>query len=130
MSVFWVPQWLWPEKSTYFEWQSNRVIVRLVGLPAPMPSYGEMYANFSWFGVVVGMALFGAFHRGLARYREHSPKDAGVALIYTTIVVSFSPTLLGLSALLQHTVPLTLLIYVISKPGPAAPPFALHGATT
>jgi hypothetical protein len=115
ISTFWVPQWIWPDKSTYFEWQSNHVIRRLVGLPAPMPSYGEMYANFSWFGVVLGMALFGAFHRGLARYREKAPRDAGVVLIYTTLVVSFSPTLLGFSALLQYAIPLTLLIYVVSQ---------------
>lgn len=121
LPLFWVPRWLWPNKRDAFVWRGNAIAKRLVGLPAPSPFYGVMYANFSWLGVVVGMSLFGAFHRGLARYRERNATDVGVTLLYMTIGVFFSPTFLGLSATIQYALPLTLLIYVVSRPRRSEP---------
>jgi hypothetical protein len=116
LSVSWIPRWVWPEKTEAFEWWGNRIVHRLVGMPAPVPFFGELYVNFSWFGVVIGMALFGAFHRGLARYRESYPDDIGVALIYAVVVTNFTPTTMGVSATAQYLLPIWLLIYLVSQP--------------
>lgn len=114
LSVSFIPRWIWPEKGEHFQ-PGNRIVQRLVGLPAPVPYYGELYANFSWLGVLVGMALFGAFHRGLARYRESSPDDLSVCLIYTIFVIFFTPTAMGISATAQYAVPIIGLIYLLSR---------------
>jgi hypothetical protein len=116
LSVSWIPLWVWPDKTKAFDWIGTRIVRRLVGLPAPVPFHAELYANFSWLGVIIGMALFGAFHRGLSRYRESSPNDIGVALIYTVIVTSFTPTNLGISSTAQYLLPLWLMIYFVSQP--------------
>jgi hypothetical protein len=121
LTVSWIPRWVWPQKTDYFE-NGNRIVFRLTGLPAPVPLHGELYANFSWFGVVIGMALFGAFHRGLSRYREASPRDVGVALIYASVATQFTPTSMGISAAAQYVLPLTVLIYFVSRREPALGP--------
>lgn len=110
-----IPRWLWPEKVKYFQWRGNQIVRKLVGLPAPPPLSGVLYANFSWVGVALGMALFGVFHRGLRAYREQSPDDIGVTLIYTTTMVVFQPTLHGISAAFQFILPLAVLVYAVSR---------------
>lgn len=122
LTVSWIPRWVWPEKNEHLE-NGNRIVFRLTGIPAPVPMSGELYANFSWIGVALGMALFGAFHRGLARYRELAPGDLGVALIYATVVTHFSPTAMGISSTAQYVIPIIILIYMVSSPkrAPAVP---------
>ncbi|MEY4547269.1 MAG: hypothetical protein RL685_3464 [Pseudomonadota bacterium] len=115
LPLFWIPRWLWPEKMDYFEWRETNIVPRLVELPAPTPYHAVLYANFSWLGVIVGMGLFGAFHRGLAQYRESSPRDAGVTLLYSVIAVNFTPTFLGLSSTVQYALPLTVLLYAVTR---------------
>lgn len=110
-----IPRWLWPDKAKYFKWRSNRIVRQLVGLPAPPPVSGVLFANFSWLGVVLGMALFGAFHRGLFEYRQRSPGDVGVTLLYATTAVVFVPTLAGISVALQFIFPLAVLVYAVSR---------------
>lgn len=112
-----IPRWLWPEKVKLFKWRSNRIVRQLVGLPAPPPVSGVLYANFSWIGVVLGMALFGVFHRGLYRYHQKSPGDVGVTLLYATTAVVFLPTLHGFSVTIQFVLPLTAIIYAVSRRG-------------
>jgi Ca2+/Na+ antiporter len=115
LSVSWIPLWVWPDKNKMFEWQGHRIAQKLTGLPAPVPLHGELYANFSWIGVLIGMALFGAFHRALAQYREASPNDLGTALIYAVVATQFTPTAMGISATAQYLLPLMILIYLVSR---------------
>jgi hypothetical protein len=113
-----VPRWIWPDKSKYFMWRDTAIVRNLTGLPAPTPMSGVLFANFSWAGVVIGMALLGAFHRALYRYVEEAPGDPGTALIYIAILGSFTPTVLGISQVLQWVVPLVLLVFLVSRAAP------------
>jgi hypothetical protein len=110
-----VPRWVWPDKGKYFVWRDTAIVYNITGLPAPTPMPGVLFANFSWFGVVMGMALLGAFHRGLYRYAEDAPGDPGTALIYIAILGSFTPTLLGVSQTLQWAVPVVVLVFLVSR---------------
>jgi hypothetical protein len=110
-----VPRWLWPDKGKYFVWRDTAIVYNITGLPAPTPMPGVLFANFSWAGVVIGMALLGAFHRGLYRYVEDAPSDPGTALIYIAILGSFTPTLLGVSQTLQWAVPVVVLVLLVSR---------------
>jgi hypothetical protein len=123
-----VPRWLWPDKAKYFVWRDTKIIYNITGLPAPTPLPGVLFANFSWAGVVLGMALLGAFHRSLYRYVQEAPGDPGSALIYIAILGSFTPTLLGVSQTLQWAVPVVVLVLLVSR-APARQS-ALHAAGT
>jgi oligosaccharide repeat unit polymerase len=120
VAVF-VPRWLWPEKSQHFLWRDTMIIYNLTGLPAPTPFNGVLYANFSWLGVVLGMGIFGAFHRALNAYRERAPQDPGTVLIYVALLGTVNPTLLGLSQVFQLAVPIVLLVYSVSRRALRAP---------
>jgi hypothetical protein len=117
-----VPRWLWPEKGKYFEWRDTNIVYNLTGLPAPTPFNGVLYANFSWFGVILGMAIFGSFHRALNAYLERAPRDPGTVLIYVALLGAVSPTMIGLSQTLQVAVPIVLLVYSVSRRAPASEP--------
>jgi hypothetical protein len=113
-----VPRWVWPDKGSYFRWRDTTIVYNLTGLPAPTPLLGVLFANFSWAGVVIGMALFGAFHRSLYRYLEQAPGDPGTALIYVVTLGSFNLTLLGVSQALQWAVPIVVLVLFVSRRAP------------
>jgi hypothetical protein len=110
-----VPRWVWPDKGKYFQWRDTMIVSNLTGLPAPTPMQGVLFANFSWAGVVLGMALFGAFHRSLYRYLEQAQGDPGTALIYVVTLGSFNLTLLGVSQALQWVVPIIVLVKLVSR---------------
>lgn len=120
LAVFWIPQWLWPGKYEHLKWRDTAIVRNLTGAPLPTPLKGVLYANFGWFGAVLGMGLFGAFHRGLYRYLQRSKGDAGSVLIYTVVLTSFRPTALGLAQSLQYVLPAMVAVYWISRPGPKA----------
>jgi len=111
-----VPRWVWPDKANHFTWRDTNIVPKLTGFPAPTPYPAALYANFSWVGVLLGMALFGAFHKGLYRYRESAPGEIGTVLVYIAVLGCFSPTLIGVSFTLQFVVPIVGLVYVISRP--------------
>jgi predicted benzoate:H+ symporter BenE len=113
-----VPRWLWPDKGKHFMWRDTAIVYNLTGLPAPTPMPGVLFANFSWAGVVIGMALLGSFHRALYRRVEQAPGDPGTALIYIAILGSFTPTLLGISQTLQWVVPVVVLVLLVSRAAP------------
>jgi hypothetical protein len=111
-----IPRWIWPEKMSQFRWSDTAIVYNITGLPAPTPLAGVLYANFSWLGVVLGMALFGAFHRGLYCYVEGGARDSGSALCYIAVLGSFAPTMLGISQALQWALPVIILIFVATRP--------------
>ncbi len=106
-----VPRWLWPSKGQYFQWRDTMVIPRLVGAPIPVNYLGLLYINFSWFGIVLGMFLWGIFHRGLYEWLRQDPGNPSRVLLYTMMLLFFSPTMLGVSATLQYV----LTSYVIIR---------------
>lgn len=112
-----IPRWIWPEKNQFFPWQDNRIVYQLSGVPAPTPFLGVLYANLSWIGVVVGMFMMGVFYRALYEWLKRHPGDPNVALLYGLILITFEPTFLGLSAMLQYVFPAWLMIAALALLG-------------
>jgi hypothetical protein len=108
-----IPRALYPEKRQFTEWADNRIPFRIAGILAPAALQTVLYANFSWIGILVGMFLYGMFHRGLYDWFQRHPRDPNVVLLYGAIMLFFSPTLLGISASLQWILPIYLLIRVV-----------------
>jgi hypothetical protein len=115
LAVFWIPLWLWPSKTEYLAWRDTSIVYQLEGAPIPSPLNGVLYANFGWLGVVVGMALYGAFHRGLYRYQQQSPSDPGTTAVYIGVLSTFTPTALGLAQTLQFAVPMARCAFAVSR---------------
>jgi hypothetical protein len=118
MFTTFVPRWVWPEKSEAFEWNDTRIIYKISGIPAPTPYLGVLYANFSWIGIVLGMFLFGMFHRGLYEWRSRDPQNPGTALLYGLLITFFIPTSFGLSSILQYVLPVWVLIRLMGRKAP------------
>jgi len=110
MAYVLVPRWVWPEKGDSSKWQDTRIVHTLSGAPIPTPFVGILYANLSWIGIIAGMFLFGAFHRGLYEWLRLNIRDPSVVLLYALILNNFGPTLLGISAALSYVLPVYLVI--------------------
>jgi hypothetical protein len=110
-----IPRWLWPDKVNHFEWQDNRIIMRLGGPPMPAPYVGALYANFSWPGIVLGMLLFGAFHRGQYEWLLANVGDQNVILLYALLLVYFAPSMLNISLCLQYAVPVWVVLRFVGR---------------
>jgi hypothetical protein len=122
-----IPRWIWPEKREFTKWQDNAIATTIAGIPAPPSLPGVLYANFSWIGIALGMFFIGIFHRGLYDWLQRAPRDPSVVLLYVTILLYFSPTMLGFSAALQYVLPLWLIIKVIGRRAPVAQGFGASG---
>ena len=126
LGVAFVPRWIWPEKLELMQWRDTIIINRLVEAPFPTPFVGALYCNFSWIGVVLGMFLWGVFHRGLYEWLRTQSNDKSVVLIYSCVAIRFAPIYLSFSDTIQYLLPLYLLIRFARKgrrPAlPAAPP--------
>jgi hypothetical protein len=110
-----IPRWLWPEKGTLFVWRDTNIVLELVGAPIPVPFMGVLYANFGWIGIVVGMALWGMFQRGLYEWLLEHEKDRSVVVLYSFIVVYFTPTMLQLSGTIGFVLPLWVALRFMRK---------------
>jgi hypothetical protein len=109
-----IPRWLWTSKAEYFVWRDSNIIDELVGQPIPLPYHGTLYANFSWMGVVLGMALWGAVQRGLFEWLQERPKDPSRVLLYANLLLIQAPTVLALqNILLQFVFPIYLILIFI-----------------
>lgn len=121
-----VPRWLLPNKSDYMTMRETAIIWELVGAPVPANFLGTLYANFSWLGIVFGMAGWGMFQRGLYTWFQRRPKDPNTVLFYGAMLVNFSqPTMLAISAALQFVLPVWVALRFMRVPrrisaGPSA----------
>ena len=83
-----VPRALWPGKPGLIDGRVGRTFFRTNGgVPASAP--GEAYWNFGVPGVAAVFALFGVFHRWLARmilFRRH---ERGAVVLYAVVLVFF-----------------------------------------
>jgi hypothetical protein len=120
-----IPRWLLPEKWEYFIWRDSAIMLVIVGSPNPTPLLPLLYVNFSWLGIILGLLLWGVFHRALYEWMLAASKDPTVIIYYTMIVVYFAPTLSGLSAALQYVIPVWLALRFIAPPERAVPWSAL-----
>ena len=110
-----IPRAIYPEKRDLTEWADNRIPFRIAGILSPASLPTILYANFSWIGIVLGMFLYGVFHRGLYDWFQANPKDPNVVLLYGATLLFFSPTLIGISSFLQWILPSYVLIRFIGS---------------
>ena len=135
-----IPRWIWPDKGYLFMWRETAIVRQLVGAPVPVNYLGLLYANFSWFGIVLGMFGWGAFQRGLYEWFIKNDKDRSIVVLYSVYVLYVGPTLLQLSAALGFVLPIYVALrYIrIAPPKPkkqailgiqASPPAALPASS-
>lgn len=105
-----IPRWLWPEKHLLFLWRDSNIILMICEAPVPVGYLALLYANFSWIGIVLGMAAWGAYQRGMYEWLVRSNGDRGVVLLYSCLVVYFGPTMLQLSATIGYVVPVWVVL--------------------
>ncbi len=115
-----IPRWLWPDKKYSFVWRETYMMVHLRGKQVPVPYVGLLYANFSWVGIVLGMAMSGVFHRALYDWMRQSGKDKSVVLIYANLMLVASPTLFALQNVIQYALPLYIFIRLVGMRVPAS----------
>lgn len=109
-----LPRWLWADKTKYFEWRDNAIVYTLVGESTPVPYHGALYANFSWLGVVLGMFFWGAFQKGLYTWLSESPTDKSTVILYASLLLVQSPTLLAIqNNVLQFVLPIYVILLFI-----------------
>lgn len=108
-----IPRWIWADKAKSFVWRDTNIVPELVGAPVPTPFHGVLYANFSWFGVVLGMLGWGLFHRRLYEWTMAAHGDKSVIVLYANTLFIFGPTLFAFSFLTQFMVPLAAIIVFV-----------------
>ena len=113
-----IPRWIWPDKGYLFMWRETAIVRQLVGAPVPVNYLGLLYANFSWFGIVLGMFGWGAFQRGLYEWFIKHDKDRTIVVLYSVYVLYVGPTLLQISGAIGFVLP----IYVALRYIRIAPP--------
>ncbi len=112
MATIAVPRKLWANKPVIADARAGDVFFNLQAGMVLGP-IGEAYWNFSFPGVIVLFALFGAFHGWLAAfYRRYSDQPAAVAL-YAYILWTFAhPTTLAFIGTMLGLVPLLALLWI------------------
>lgn len=113
--LFPIPSSIWPEKSRLFPMSENGIVWQLLQVPVPMPFPFVLYANFGWIGMLVGMALWGAFHKTLFKWVHQSGYKPAVVAIYAPVLVTFSPTSSGIASLLGSALPLFILMKLMKR---------------
>lgn len=122
-----IPRWLWPEKAKHFVWRDSYMVNHLVGAPVPAPYHAVLYANFSWFGVVVGLFGWGLFQRRFYDWAMVRSQDKNIALVYANSLFITSPTLLALSLFVQFELPLLMILLFVGRLAVGKPVQALAG---
>lgn len=128
-----IPRWVWPEKVNAFVWRDSHIAVELVGAPVPIPFHGVLYANFSWFGVVLGMFGWGIFQRRFYEWAMASRADKNTAVIYVNALFVTSPMLLPLTYFTQFVLPLLIIVAFVGyrvRSKNESSPDAAHGLET
>jgi hypothetical protein len=110
-----IPRWVWPEKNEALRMRDNAIVYELTGASIPVPFQFALYANFGWVGLVVGMMLWGIFHRGLFTWLEQNPRDPNVVLLYTVIMLYFEPTMLAIGFSIGAVIPMWLALRFIGR---------------
>ncbi len=110
-----IPRWLWPEKVEYIAWADHGIVFQLAGAPIPVQYHGALYANFSWLGVFVGMALWGIFQRAMYEWLQRDPSDRNKVLLYSSMLVVIAPSVLIVMSLLQFVVPLWVIVRFLDR---------------
>lgn len=100
-----IPKWVWADKTGSFIWRDSAIVFNFTGASVPTPFLGVLFANFSWFGVVLGMMGWGAFQRRVYQWMLASRGDKNVVMVYASTLFVSAPTTLPLSLLTQFALP-------------------------
>jgi oligosaccharide repeat unit polymerase len=94
--VIWIPRILFPGKPLTAAGDFTNSVwpdpVQTNGSTLPPGLIGELYMNFSWIGILIGMILIGYFYGILWRKFTHCPTDfyfSGIAVIFTALLLHF-----------------------------------------
>jgi oligosaccharide repeat unit polymerase len=82
-----VPRMFWQDKPLPIEYVVTRLLTG-VESGSPFTIIGELYLNFLWPGIIVGMIVFGILVRSVYGYLQSNPGNPGVVLIYGYIYAS------------------------------------------
>lgn len=90
--IFWVPRLVWPDKPTF---QYDNLLGRVEGFIAPTDyrtsvkySYvGELYLDFGWPGVVLGMAFYGLMFRIYYQITTRRKHPIGIWIYSMSLVI-------------------------------------------
>lgn len=108
-----IPRSLWPGKADAFQWRETRIMIQLRGQPIPIPYLGLLYANFSWVGIVIGMALWGVFQRGLYEWLKTHERDPSTVLLYSNFLIVSSPTVFAMNWAILFVLPVAIVLLFI-----------------
>jgi hypothetical protein len=111
-----IPRSLWPEKPVGL----GHMIAQAIwpgahGGPAPY-AVTELFINFHIISVVIGMIFIGFCGRVIYSYLVSNPRNPGVVLIYTTLLLSFGMGAISdfIISYLQVIIPIALSLFFIS----------------
>jgi hypothetical protein len=110
-----IPRWLWPEKGNHFVWRDTRIVMNLSGAPVPSTYLGALWANFSWFGVILGMIGWGIIQRAFYVWFRRNPTDRTVVLLYATLLTFFGLTMLQMGNVVQYVIPIWLIVRFVAR---------------
>lgn len=110
-----IPRWLWPEKSQYFRWRDNSLVYELGGGLNPSPLQVLLFANFSWLGMIIGMLLWGSFHRGLYLWLQRHQSNKSAVIMFQMLLFFFVPTVSGMNTVFQYVLPIWLILKFIAR---------------
>jgi len=79
-----VPRLFWPDKPVPIEYAVTTLLTG-VESGSPFTIIGELYLNFQWPGIMLGMFVFGVFVRTMYAYLKDNPGNPAVILIYGII---------------------------------------------
>jgi len=123
LSIF-VPRALWPEKpkiglGTFFRdniWKGPLADSASGGQIA-ITQMGELYVNFGAWGILIGMAVLGAFHRFAYAYavQGHERGNYNVLLMYFAAVLCFLAVERNLAFAYGYFFKMLLFLYVLCR---------------
>jgi hypothetical protein len=133
IAIAYVPRFVWPEKpwTTIGEWVTDNFGSGPMIESATGPSWvGEFYFNFGWAGVVIGMALLGAWFRWV--HECFLGVDATIPSLFAGAVALFAiaPAVLGgviapINDVVYKVAPIVLVhlfVRAFTRPPPPLPP--------
>jgi hypothetical protein len=110
-----IPRWLWPEKADAFVWRDSRIVYNLAGARVPTSYLGTLYANFSWWGIVLGMLIWGVIQSSFYSWFKRNPTDPTVVLLYAVLLTFFGLTVLQMASVTQYVIPIFLIVRFVAK---------------
>lgn len=121
-----IPRLIWPDKPSMTLGQDFGHRYDLIDdddlqTSANLPQMVELYANFGWLGIIIGMLLLGVFYRVLYAMINHPQQGSGgilfACMIFYNLILIEADLGLSLASLMQTVIPYYVLFRYISNRG-------------